>query len=145
LDWLSAHEEGEGTRSNEFPNGLSMAPFIWKYLGAEIPMEFLGGFTAVSQDPETMAVRPAIGWAVRESLDAPPRVVAVPGQSGTIVEFDPVDALGWIELDEGGRIRFGGSSLKGFSTAASVGIRVKVLGTKPGLRGVLKAVEVVPQ
>ena len=29
-------------------------------------MEFIGGFVGVSQDPETLAVCPAIGWAVNE-------------------------------------------------------------------------------
>jgi hypothetical protein len=29
-------------------------------------MEFLGGFVGVAQDPATLALRPEIGWAVRE-------------------------------------------------------------------------------
>jgi hypothetical protein len=41
---------------------------------------------------------------------------AMSGQNGTIVELDPIDALGWIELDEGGRVRFGGTALEGFTT-----------------------------
>jgi hypothetical protein len=66
------------------------------------------------------------------------------GQRGTIVELDPVDALGWIELDEGGRVRFGGTALKGWHPSQGVGTRVEVRGTVPGFRGVPKAVEVVP-
>jgi hypothetical protein len=58
---------GGGPRTSEFPQGFSIAPFLWKYLGTDIPMELLGGFTGVSQSPETLAVRPAIGWAVRDA------------------------------------------------------------------------------
>jgi hypothetical protein len=61
---------GWGHRTSEFPQGFSVAPFLWKYLGTEIPMELLGGFTGVSQSPETLAVRPAIGWAVRAATPA---------------------------------------------------------------------------
>jgi hypothetical protein len=56
-----------GPNNGEFTNGLSKAPFVWDYLGTKIPMEFIGGFVGVSQDPETFAVRPAIGWAVKEA------------------------------------------------------------------------------
>jgi hypothetical protein len=66
------------------------------------------------------------------------------GQNGTIVELDPIDALGWIELDEGGRVRFGGTALKGFTTNPGVGTRVEVRGTTPGYKGALKAVQVGP-
>jgi hypothetical protein len=65
-------------------------------------------------------------------------------RTGTIVELDPHDALGWIELDGGGRVRFGGSALKGFTSTKMVGARVEVLGTTVGYQGVLKAVQVVP-
>lgn len=50
-----------------FPSGLSIAPFLWSYLGTKIPMELVAGFVGISQDPETLAVRPAIGWAVRDA------------------------------------------------------------------------------
>jgi hypothetical protein len=56
--------------TGSFPKGASKAPFIWEYLGNDIPMEFLGGFVGVSQDPETRAIRPAIGWAVRDPAGA---------------------------------------------------------------------------
>ncbi|WP_235880183.1 DUF4419 domain-containing protein [Polyangium aurulentum] len=56
-----------GPRESDFPLGLSRVPFLWEYLGQDIPMAFLGGFVGVSQDPETLAVRPAIGWAVQEA------------------------------------------------------------------------------
>jgi Domain of unknown function (DUF4419) len=56
--------------SSQFPWGLSRAPFVWHYYLTDFPMEFVGGFVGVSQNPETMAVRPAIGWAVRKTADA---------------------------------------------------------------------------
>jgi hypothetical protein len=34
-------------------------------------MEFLGGFVGVAQDPETLALCPGIGWAVREAEVTP--------------------------------------------------------------------------
>jgi len=30
-------------------------------------MEFLGGFVGISQDSQTLALRPEIGWAVLEA------------------------------------------------------------------------------
>jgi hypothetical protein len=36
---------------------------------------------------------------------------AVSGKTGTITEFNTQDGLGWIDLDEGGRVRFGGNAL----------------------------------
>jgi hypothetical protein len=68
--WQQAHKAGAGPTSDQFPSGMSVAPFIWEYLGTKIPMEFLGGFIAVSQNPEALAVRPAIGWAVRERRES---------------------------------------------------------------------------
>jgi hypothetical protein len=63
---------------------------------------------------------------------------------GTILEFSPVDALGWIELDEGGgRLRFGASSLVG-GLKPVAGARVEVGEAVPGFRGVLKASKVYP-
>jgi hypothetical protein len=47
------------------PSGLSKVPFIWDYLGNEYEMEFVAGFTSFTQDRDTFAVRPKIGWAVR--------------------------------------------------------------------------------
>lgn len=66
------------------------------------------------------------------------------GQPGTIVELEPYDGLGWIELDDGERVRFGGTSLQGFNGQFGVGTRVEVQGTEPGFRGVTKASRVVP-
>ncbi|MCW1922859.1 DUF4419 domain-containing protein [Luteolibacter arcticus] len=58
----------EGINADRFPSGMSVAPFIWDYFGIKIPMKLFGGFAGVSQDPETLALRPAIGWAVAEDV-----------------------------------------------------------------------------
>jgi hypothetical protein len=79
--WKGSFEEDssdEALISDMLPNGMSGAPFIWEYLGTDIAMEFLGGFVGVSQDLETQAVRPAIGWAVR---DASVKVMRTPSTS----------------------------------------------------------------
>ncbi|MBW2463678.1 MAG: hypothetical protein JRH11_18655 [Deltaproteobacteria bacterium] len=59
---------------------------------------------------------------------------------GTITELEPEDGLGWIEVGNGDRIRFGGTACKGFVPA--IGMTVEVHGTKPGFRGTVKATEV---
>ena len=56
-----------GPTADEFPGGLSRAPFTWLYHGESHPMEFLGGFVGVRQDGATCALRPEIGWAVRST------------------------------------------------------------------------------
>ena len=53
-----------GLTSDTFPSGLSKAPFVWHYLDQEFNMSFVGGFMAVTQDPETLYLRPQLGWAV---------------------------------------------------------------------------------
>jgi hypothetical protein len=62
-----------GINPCQFPSGLSNAPFIWKYLAQELPMEFLGGFVGTHQDPTSLQVRPAIGWLVKSRSEAPQR------------------------------------------------------------------------
>jgi hypothetical protein len=56
----------EGPTFEDLPGGLSKAPFRWELPEREFAMEFLGGFMGVAQDHETLALRPEIGWAVRE-------------------------------------------------------------------------------
>jgi hypothetical protein len=58
---------GWGPRISDLPTGVSRAPFHWDYLDRSFDMEFLGGFVGVSQDKDTLAVKPEIGWAVREA------------------------------------------------------------------------------
>jgi hypothetical protein len=58
--------ERVGPSVSDLPSGLSRVPFRWRYRKELVAMEFLGGFVGVSQDSETLALRPEIGWAVRE-------------------------------------------------------------------------------
>lgn len=56
----------EGLNTNEFPQGLCSVPFVWDHLGTRYAMELLGGFVGIDQDA-SLAVRPRIGWCVRET------------------------------------------------------------------------------
>jgi hypothetical protein len=58
---------GWGPRISDLPSGISRAPFCWHYRKQSFNMQFLGGFAGVSQDKETLAVKPEIGWALREA------------------------------------------------------------------------------
>jgi hypothetical protein len=78
--WAAGLEAGfgGGPELSHIPGGLSRVPFLWK-IGSEpvqvtFPMELLGGFVGIAQDPGTLALRPAIGWAVRDETKeaAPP-------------------------------------------------------------------------
>ncbi len=55
--------------SNNIPSGVSQAPFKINYQDEpqSESMEFLGGFLGVTQDPDSGALRPQLGWAVRKS------------------------------------------------------------------------------
>jgi hypothetical protein len=64
-DWANTWWGG-GPSPNDYPPGLSSAPFFWHYYDNVFNMQFLGGFVGVSQDT-TLAVRPAIGWAVADA------------------------------------------------------------------------------
>jgi hypothetical protein len=59
-----------GPSPGAFPSGLARAPFVWDYLEQRFDMEFLGGFVGVAQDSATLALRPEIGWAVRQAAAA---------------------------------------------------------------------------
>jgi hypothetical protein len=62
-------ETGEGFQTSEAPSGLSQVPFLWRngIAGRKRRMEAIGGLIGVTQDPETLALRPKVGWAVREA------------------------------------------------------------------------------
>jgi hypothetical protein len=58
--------EPDGFGTDYFPSGLSIAPFQWNYRATSYKMQFLAGFVGIKQDEESLALRPEIGWAVRE-------------------------------------------------------------------------------
>lgn len=59
-----------GVSVADFPSALSRAPLHWECLGQNFSMELLAGLMGSSQDPDTLAIRPEIGWAVRDVTDA---------------------------------------------------------------------------
>jgi hypothetical protein len=62
-------ETGEGFQTLNAPSGLSRVPFLWRDAATrrERRMEAIGGLVGVTQDPRTLALRPKVGWAVREA------------------------------------------------------------------------------
>lgn len=60
-----------GLKSSDFSKGISRAPFKWLYYNEEFPMDFIAGMVGVTQDKETLAVRPEFGWAVTYRQDEP--------------------------------------------------------------------------
>ncbi len=66
-DVVEPEVDPDGPTIERLPGGLSVAPFRWEYRDRAFDMEFLGGFVGVAQDEETLALRPEIGWAVREA------------------------------------------------------------------------------
>ena len=50
---------------NDLPSALSAVPFEWHYIGLELNYEFLAGLTGVREHPDSLAVEPVVGWAVR--------------------------------------------------------------------------------
>jgi hypothetical protein len=61
--------EDEGIRSTSFPTGISQVPFTWKDRHGERRMDLLAGVVGVTQDRTMLALRPKIGWAVREASE----------------------------------------------------------------------------
>lgn len=55
---------GEGLTRSILPSGLASAPFLWRTLNAAYDMQFVAGFVGATQDPQNLAVRPELGWAV---------------------------------------------------------------------------------
>jgi hypothetical protein len=57
-----------GIRIDSLPSGLSRVPFLLKKLDkSKRAMEFLAGSIAVTQEKETAALRPILGWAACEA------------------------------------------------------------------------------
>ena len=60
------HFDHSGIKTNMLPSSLSKVPFIWEYYETLFEMEFIAGFTSFTQENDSFAVRPKIGWAVRD-------------------------------------------------------------------------------
>jgi hypothetical protein len=59
-----------GVTSDHLPSSASQVPFVWDYLGKDHDYQFVAGVLSVSQDPDTRAIRPRVGWAVRSAPKA---------------------------------------------------------------------------
>ncbi len=75
------------------PLGLSRAPLTFHVGETSHPMDLIGGFMGIAQDPATLALRPAIGWAVRDHADA--AVVRDPSHQGRSEESAEDSAAVW--------------------------------------------------
>lgn len=64
LDWKNNDMYGKGDNLDDMPSGLSAAPFTWCYYNTDYAMKFVAGFFGVEQNPQTLALRPGVGWAV---------------------------------------------------------------------------------
>ncbi|MFT3880379.1 MAG: DUF4419 domain-containing protein [Gemmatales bacterium] len=53
-----------GLTTDQLPIGLARAPFLWQYFKKQFEMEFLAGFVGIAQDPQTLCLRPEIGWVI---------------------------------------------------------------------------------
>ena len=58
----------EGMTTADISTNMNSAPMIWDYHGRILQMELLAGFIGSTQDPVTLAIRPKIGWAIREGV-----------------------------------------------------------------------------
>lgn len=67
LPHLVRPKVAQGSGPDTFPSSLSYAPFtLTDRDEKQYPMQFVAGFVGASQDETTLAIRPEIGWAVRE-------------------------------------------------------------------------------
>ena len=73
--WLSS-----SVSPSSFPNGLSRVPVTLSHAnGAEEEFELMGGLIGVGQHPDTLALQPVLGWAVR-TLPATERITKTEAQ-----------------------------------------------------------------
>lgn len=74
LDWRKKDEHhgfGGGNHPDSYPESNVTCPFTWNYYGTEYEMEFAAGIVGISQDPNSLALTPEIGWAVADVTNAP--------------------------------------------------------------------------
>jgi hypothetical protein len=85
-------ETGEGFQTLDAPPGLSRVPFKWVNLatGGQRAMEAIGGLVGVTQDDETMALRPKVGWAVREARRMDVLLARLAGEHTTFPASTPI-------------------------------------------------------
>ncbi|OAI48435.1 hypothetical protein AYO44_06890 [Planctomycetaceae bacterium SCGC AG-212-F19] len=67
---ISEPKSFEGITDPCLPSSASQVPFVWEYLKKEYDYQFLAGVLTIEQDKDSRAIRPRIGWAVREARRA---------------------------------------------------------------------------
>jgi hypothetical protein len=97
-------KSGEGFQTLVAPPGLSRVPFTWRdaRTGRERAMEAVAGLVGITQDPETLALRPKVGWAVREAEEFDVYLARLAKEHTTY------PGVRLKERDENGRIRWTG-------------------------------------
>jgi hypothetical protein len=65
---IRSNNSYHGITLKQLPSGISKAPFVWKFFGNNFDYDFLGGFVGVTQNVNTFAIRPKIGWAVGQQI-----------------------------------------------------------------------------
>ncbi len=63
---VDALDPPEGLSYSSFPNSYVRVPFKWVFFHTSYDMYFYAGVMGLSQNKETMAIRPEFGWAVGE-------------------------------------------------------------------------------
>jgi hypothetical protein len=66
--WLNSDLSPAIEARGVFPNLPSKVAFNWDYIGKIYEMEFVAGLIGVSQDRESLCLRPEIGWVVMEAF-----------------------------------------------------------------------------
>lgn len=54
----------DGPGADEFPMLMSSVPIIWDYHRVEFPLHLHAGYMGMTQDPESLALSPHIGWII---------------------------------------------------------------------------------
>ncbi|WP_437776955.1 DUF4419 domain-containing protein [Sorangium sp. So ce1097] len=113
---LRVNRAVDAMEEQHVPSGVSVVPFTWIHLGQPYRMEFLAGFMGISQDEDTLALRPAIGWAVRglSDLCEPREPSARASRAGASGNDEPA-------RDESQDTRFSSSGLWLIAGRASLG------------------------
>lgn len=64
---LMSWNASPGVALAKFRPGVCRAPVVWESRLGRIDLDFLAGLLAIEQHPETLALRPRIGWLVRKA------------------------------------------------------------------------------
>ena len=95
--------------SRDLPSGLSLVPFKLVCEDNNHPMQFIGGFVGVEQNPDTRALRPKVGWAVRKLSEFP---LTLPEGSSPLPPLEPT-TLDDLLFNFASNRRFGGINIPG--------------------------------